>query len=140
MSIPWPTELPAPLWEGLTITPSPATVSNRSQSGRSTIRRFGRGKSELISCSLHLEHNHFQYGDQVGLFEHFWARDLNFGLNYIDASWLGDYLGYTDHYFRIVGYKKSQYLWGSHAVYSLTLALCKKSLAPDSEWPSVGPR
>ena len=106
MPVAWPDALPTPLRSGLKITPNPDVKARAAQSGRKEIRRWGTGKGDTLNCTLRLWNDHPVHGDQVTMFKRFWDRQLNFGLNWINADWLETGLGYSGYYLRIIGYSQ----------------------------------
>ncbi|MBM9615303.1 hypothetical protein JWJ90_13545 [Desulfobulbus rhabdoformis] len=139
MAVTWPLTLPAPLRTNLTITPVPDVRARTLQSGRKELRRWGSGGGDTLTCVFRLLHNHLTHGDQVASFENLWDRELNFGLNWIDADWL-PLLGYNDHYCRITGYSPVQGKGIIYTDYSVTFAIQKSAKTwPDTLWPIEGP-
>lgn len=121
MATSWPTTLPAPLRAGLTITPNPNVKARAAQSGRKELRRWGSGGGDAITCTLRLFRNHPDHGDQVAIFEEFWDRELNFGLNWIEADWLVTALGYSGYHLRITGYSQREGMGTIFEDYSITI-------------------
>lgn len=138
MAITWLSILPAPQRSGLVIKPNPDVYVRETQSGRKELRRFGSSKPDTITCTLRLRREHPQHGDQVAAFKEFWSRDLNFGLNWINAGWL-DLLGYTNHYCRIIGYSPCQSSGLFFSDYSVTFAVQKTTAVwwANTTWPSL---
>ncbi len=137
MPVIWPDTLPAPLRSGLKITPNPDVKARTTQSGRKEIRRWGKGKGDTLSCTLRLWNNHPDLGDQVAAFKRFWDRELNFGLNWIDADWLETGLGYGNHYCRVIGYSPRQGNGIIYSDYSVTFEIKPVASAwEDTAWLS----
>jgi hypothetical protein len=138
MAVAWPATLPAPQRSGLRIVPNPDVKARLTQSGRKELRRWGKGGGDTITCTLRLWNDHPDHGDQVAIFERLWARDLNFGLNWIDAEWLATVLGYTGYYLRIIGHSPCRSVGGIYTDYSLTVNVkLAAALWADTAWPAV---
>lgn len=137
MAVAWPAALPAPQRSGLRIVPTPDAKARLTQSGRKEVRRWGKGGGDTITCSLRLWSDHPDHGDQVATFKRFWDRDLNFGLNWIDADWLETGLGYSGYYLRIIGYSPLQARGTIYSDYSVTFSVKPMSaLWADTAWPA----
>ena len=140
MAVTWSTRLPAPLRSGLNIKPTPDVRGITMQSGRKDLRRFGAGSPDVMTCTLRCMRSHPVKGDQVEEFNRFWAEDLNFGQNWIDASWLASALGYINCYCRIIGYSKRKASDNRYCDYALTVLIQKTTNCwGDTSWPSAGP-
>nr|WP_321466749.1 hypothetical protein [uncultured Desulfobulbus sp.] len=137
MPVIWPDTLPAPLRSGLKITPNPDVKARTTQSGRKEIRRWGKGKGDALSCTLRLWNNHPDHGDQVVAFKRFWDRELNFGLNWIDADWLETGLGYSGYFLRIIGYSPRQGHGTLYSDYAVSFEIKPAAAAwEDTQWLS----
>ena len=108
MAISWPSTFPAP-FNTATLSAGDNAERRTLQSGRKEVRRFGSGSNDSLTGTLRILRT------DVDSFMTFWSKDLNMGLNWIDAGWTSDRLGYTDSYVRIVGYLKRK---ASGTVYS----------------------
>lgn len=137
MAVAWPATLPAPLRAGLTVTPNPDVKARITQSGRKELRRWGKGGGDTLTCTLRLWNNHPAHGDQVAKFKRYWSRDLNMGLNWINADWLETGLGYAACYLRIIGYSQRRAVGTLYSDYSVSFNIRPVASAwTDTEWPS----
>lgn len=134
MAIAWPSNLPAPQKRGLTIGPNVDTLSRETQSGRKYGARYGIGGGDSANVNFLLFKN--QDENQVKQFELYYAQDLNMGINFVDASWLSSVMGYSDHYFRVLGYTPGSIAGVGIYNFSLTILIKKKDDCPeDVFWP-----
>jgi hypothetical protein len=101
--------------------------------GRTEIRRFGDGAPDQVSAVFRFR------GDEMGVFQHFFERDLNLSINWFDAYWLPG-LGYSAHKARILGYPKKAGKIGHYTDVVVTLLIQKTEWCiDDAGWPSAGP-
>jgi len=135
MAIEWPNTLPAPLRQNIVIRPNTSIKTMVCQSGRKVLRRFGASKPDTMQCTVRLFKKHHVHGDQVRIFEKFYDRSCNLGMNWIAATWL-EKIGYTDHYFKISGKMSGAVIDTKYRDYSLTLYIQKKEACwADTSWP-----
>jgi len=124
----WPTTLPGPQRDGLTVTLGTNVVSRTTQAGRVVKTRYGSGAPDRISAQLRFLPADYE------IFKLFFERDLNFGLNWFSSGWLIK-LGYLTHKAKIHGYPVVTI---KHLYYTeLSVEMIIKPVAacpPDSSW------
>lgn len=126
----WPATLPCPQKKP-TITPGSTLKRRKLQSGRTEVRRFGDGAPDTVQVIIRF------MGNDFAEFEHFYARDLNMGINYFDAPWLV-LMGYEAHKARILGYLQRNGKRPFYDEYSITLLVQRAEWCfEDVGWPSA---
>jgi len=98
----WPSTLPAPSRDGLSVEFGKNAMDRTCQSGRQERVRYGSGAPDRWQMKIRL------IGSQFDTFRSFFNNDLNRGTNWFSASWITDELGYLDHKGKIVGYPQEQ--------------------------------
>lgn len=135
MAITWPESLPAPLRRGWKLVPGSNVLSRTPQVGRKDISRWGSGSADIMTCTLRLQLQHPDHGNQLEIFSAWYQAALNMGINWIAADWL-ETIGYTGHYLRIVGYCRRAGRSGMFVEYQLTMHIKKTANCwPDTTWP-----
>ena len=137
----WPTILPAPIKEGISIALGDNALSRTSQSGRVCRVRYGSGAPDKVTGTLRLLRKHPSGQDLVEVFNQFYRVALNMGVNYFDAWWLEEKLGYTAHKAKFSAYPQFQVnAAGIYEDVGVTLLIRKASSCPDVlteyVWPS----
>lgn len=129
MNIPWPTNIPAPQRESLSLNFGTNALLRRNNSGRVEARRFGAGAEDTASCIIRCR------GDEIARFQYFYEVTLNLGLNWFTAPWVTG-LGYPGYGARITGYPQKSASNDGHMDFSVNIQF--RLLAdcwPETSWP-----
>jgi len=135
----WPSTLPDPLNEGMSITSGSTVKLRKLESGRYESRRFGDGMPDQLTCTFRLLHHvviepvKVEY-NQLEQFNDFFEGDLNQGTNWFEAGWLSD-IGYNSHVARFFGYPKVSGVQGYYYDLQATLLIQRGAWASsDTSW------
>lgn len=126
----WSENLPAPL-RVITVNAGSNLYRQEWASGRAENRLFGTNDPDTVKLQLRLSK------DKIPVFEDWYNRTANFGINWFTASWLSD-LGYTNHKARLIGYPQLKGLTTSYADYTMSILVQESVYCPEDTFWSTG--
>lgn len=88
MATNWPSTIPAPLTEEVSIDVGTTAVRRQLQSGRVEVRQFGASPPDMVTLPWKMT------PDELAAFHTFYEDTLDNGVGTFTATWLED-LGYT---------------------------------------------